>query len=381
VLIGHADRWIAPDVLARLAGSDQLLLHLDAADALSWTGWASLPGRILQAPLPDCDRAELGAELGRRGLRAYVQDSASATPELDAERLLQVQRAVIAGSPEAPLPAAWIPMPWGAISPQARVHPEATIVGPVLIGPGCLVAAGARVGPNAVLTRDVVVGAKTSLRDAVVLAGSYLGQGLDVHDAIVNGGRVRHLALGVETVLPQSEGLMLSLDAQRRASPSPLGRLAAAVAAVGLAPLAAAAALARRRDEPTLPWGPQPVVAGLDAATRRVTIAPLRCPRPSSSALRRALAHYGGILDVLQGRRCWFGVRPRRSGEWYALSPEWQSLLASAPIGLLNAPAWTADEGIRLEAGAAADAFYAVRRNWRENVRVAVAALQRRLPA
>ena len=78
----------------------------------------------------------------------------------------------------------------------------------------------------------------------------------------------------------------------------------------------------------------------------------------------------------MQGRRCWFGVRPRRSGEWYALSPEWQSLLASAPIGLLNAPAWSAEDHVRMEAGAAADAFYVVRRNWRENIRVAFAALR-----
>jgi hypothetical protein len=78
----------------------------------------------------------------------------------------------------------------------------------------------------------------------------------------------------------------------------------------------------------------------------------------------------------MQGRRCWFGVRPRRSGEWYALSPEWQSLLASAPIGVLNAPAWVADDGVRMEAAAAADAFYMARRNWRENMRVALATVR-----
>jgi hypothetical protein len=78
----------------------------------------------------------------------------------------------------------------------------------------------------------------------------------------------------------------------------------------------------------------------------------------------------------VQGRRCWFGVRPRRSGEWYALRAEWQSLLAGAPIGLLNAPAWVGDDGVRIEAGAAADAFYTVRRNWRENFRIVLATLR-----
>jgi hypothetical protein len=114
------------------------------------------------------------------------------------------------------------------------------------------------------------------------------------------------------------------------------------------------------------------VVVGLDAMTRQVSVAALRCPRTASSGLRRLLAHYGGLLDVLQGRRCWFGVRARSRGQWYSLSSEWQMLLSSAPIGLLNAPAWAADEGFRQEAGAAADAFFAVRRNWRENLRVAL---------
>jgi hypothetical protein len=143
-----------------------------------------------------------------------------------------------------------------------------------------------------------------------------------------------------------------------------------------LAPVVAIGALAKGRDEAALPWSVRDVVVGLDASTRRVVFGPLRCPRPSTSALRRRFAHYGALLDVVQGRRRWFGVRPRRSGEWYALSPEWQSLLADAPIGLLNAPAWSSDEGIRLEAAAAADAHYIVRRNWRENVRIALAAVR-----
>jgi hypothetical protein len=377
VVIGHADRWIAPAAIRRLAEGDHALLQLDAADALAWTGWASVPGAMLRSPLPDGSQRALGLELERRGLRPSILGGANPAPALDAQALLEAQRAVLGDSADAPLPAAWITMPWGAVSPQARIHPEATIVGPVLIGPGCLVAAGATVGPNTVLSRDVVVGAMTGIRAAVVLPGTYFGKGLEVNDAIVNGGRLRHVALGVETELPRSDGLMLSLEAQPDRGPSLGGRLVAAVAATVLLPGLALAALRKRHHEPALPWGVQQVVVGHDAVTRRMAVGPLRCPRATASRLRRTLAHYGGLLDVLQGRRCWFGVRPRRSGEWYALSPEWQSLLASAPIGVLNAPAWAADDGVRMEARAAADAFYIARRSWRENVRIAVDALRR----
>jgi hypothetical protein len=376
VVIGHTDRWIAPDAIRRLAGDDHSLLQLDGADALAWTGWASMPGAMLRPAFPSCDQRALGAELARRGLRPAVLRGSNPAPALDARGLLLAQREVIAGSAEAPLPAQWIAMPWGAASPRARIHPGANIVGPVLIGPGCLVAAGATVGPGTILSSDVIVGADTRVHEAVVLPGTYFGKGLEVNDAIVNGGRVRHVALGVETQLPRSDGLMLSLEARPGRGPSLGGRLFAAIAATVLLPGLALAAFRKRRDEPLLPWGVQQVVVGLDTATRTVAVAPLRSPRASASGLRRALAHYGGLLDVVQGRRCWFGVRPRRSGEWYALSPEWQSLLAGAPIGLLNAPAWAADDGVRMEAGAAADAFYVARRNWRENIRVACAAVR-----
>lgn len=376
VLIGHADRWIEPEGLRRLAQRDGLLLQLDAEDIPTWTGWASMPGAALDAPLRSCNRRTLHAELARRGLRSLVDPGRSPGPALDAAGLLQAQRAVIAGSADAPLPTTWIAKAWGAASPQASIHPAATIVGPTLIGPGCLVAAGANIGPGTVLSRDVVVGARTSVRDSVVLPGSYLGRGLEVHDAIVNGGRTRHVALGVETELPPSDGLMLSLAGPPDATPTASERLAAAAAAAVLLPGIALVALLTRRHASMLPWVTRQAVVGLDAATRQVRIGPLRFPRAMHSAPRRAFGFYGPLLDVLQGRRRWFGVRARRPGEWYALSPEWQSLLAGAPIGLLNAPAWRGDDAVRVEAGAAADAFYLVRRSWRENFRVARAALR-----
>ena len=51
------------------------------------------------------------------------------------------------------------------------------------------------------------------------------------------------------------------------------------------------------------------------------------------------------LLGVLQGRRAWFGVRPRNPGDWYALNRDWQRLLAKQPIGFFHARAW-ADEAL-----------------------------------
>lgn len=376
VLIGHTDRWVEPAALARMAKGDALFVELDATHGFRWTGWAGVPGRMLGASLRHCDRHGLHDELRRAGLAPIVADGARSWPVLDAAGLLEAQRAVIAGQADAPLPPEWIPRPWGAASPAAFVHPAARIVGPTLIGPGCLVAAGASLGPGAVLTRDVVVGANTTVRSSVILPRTYLGPGLDVHDSIANGGRLRHVRLEVETSLSPRDGLALSLDARPGPRPTAGARLIAAVAATVLLPGLALAVLARRSHEPALPWYAQQAVTGMDPTTRQVKVGPLRCPRTSGSVLRRSFGFYGALLDVVQGRRCWFGVRPRRRGEWYGLSAEWQSLLAGAPIGILTAPAWTGDEGARAEASAAADAFFLVRKGWRENLRIAWAAVR-----
>lgn len=375
VLIGHADSWIDPAALRQLAASDALVFALDATDAFAWTGWACVPGTAFAPLRSDADERSLAALLAVACPRKLVLERTLAFRPLDAVTLLAAQKAVVAGSADAPLPETWIPTAWGAVSPGATVHPRATIVGPVLIGPGCLVDDGATVGPNTVLTDDVIVSAGTTVRDSIVLPRTYLGRGLDVAWAVVNGGRIRHAALGVETTLPASDALALNLAAPAKPGPTLVGRISAAAGAALLSPLVALGALLRSHSEPVFPWTTTATVVGLDAS-RRIVTGTLRLARAEKAPLRRAAAWVGGLLDIAQGRRCWFGVRARRTGEWYALSAEWQTLLASSPIGIINAPAWSGDSGSRLEALAAADAFYVVRRGWKENLRLVLAALR-----
>ena len=81
----------------------------------------------------------------------------------------------------------------------------------------------------------------------------------------------------------------------------------------------------------------------------------------SARALDRWLGHCGALLDIVQGRRCWFGLRPRQEAEWYALGRDWQELFSRTAIGLFHAPAWTErSANLDHEAHAAADAFMAV---------------------
>lgn len=376
LVIGHAEHWVAPGVVARFANADGLGLALDeTSGAVRWTGWAGVAPSALTALPRHAEMATLEATLRQAGVSELALAGHEQARSDGAAALLAAQATTLARPDEDDaIPAAWIRMPWGAMSPRAHVEADAQITGPVRIGPGCLVEAGAQIGPNTVLSQDIIVSAHTRVENSLVLPGSYLGRGLELADTVVNGPRVRHVRLDVETELPSRDGLMLSLHANTAAgSSSWLGRALAGLLLLPLWPLLVLHA--RRADRRSLPraWSGQMMVVGRDPRSQRPILSRLRCSRHPG---RLGLGKAAELLDVAQGRRRWFGMRARRAAEWYALSPEWQTLLENTPVGWLHAPAWSADDSTRTEAQAAADAFFAVRHGWADKLRIVVAALR-----
>jgi mannose-1-phosphate guanylyltransferase len=68
------------------------------------------------------------------------------------------------------------------------VRAEGRIIPPALVGGGCRVAAGARVGSQAVLGHGVKVGEDTIVESAVVLNGAEVGPGCTVRNCIIGPG-------------------------------------------------------------------------------------------------------------------------------------------------------------------------------------------------
>jgi len=171
-------------------------------------------------------------------------------------------------------------------------------------------------------------------------------------------------------VLPASDGLLLDLQAHGSVGSSWLSRaLALLVCLLALPWLAIDTGLRRARGLP-LRWHKRQSVLGRDSGTGEMDLQSLRCALPSDRGNVHPLAHYGAWLDVLQGRRSWFGVRARNPSEWYALGRDWQLLLANTPVGCLHAPAWQDEDGESLEAQAAADVYFAVRQSLAERLRI-----------
>ena len=371
VLIGHADRWIADDALASLLQRDQVLTL--ANDGVKWAGWGCATQHLLGAISPFSNEAALGSLMCNMATELLVLESDQFIAVHTAAQLLEAQRIALTGELMDQVPATWLRAPWGAYSPDAVVQVGALIEGPVLIGPGCLVASGARVGPFTLLTSDSVISANSTVRHSVVLAHTYVGEGLELDEAVVNARSVQHLRLGVRTVLPSSEGLLLDLKPGQRIGTSWSARFVAALTCAALFPwLMVDAGLRGSR----LRWSRRLVVSGQDTEGGQLRLQSLRCANSTGRGMGHVLAHYGALLDIAAGKRSWFGARPRSQSEWYALSRDWQLLLANTPVGCLHAPAWSEGQGESAEAQAAADVFFAVNQSLIQRIRLLFANLR-----
>jgi mannose-1-phosphate guanylyltransferase/phosphomannomutase len=89
------------------------------------------------------------------------------------------------------------------IGEGAEVHPEATVVGPAVIGENCRIEAGVRLGPYTVLGTNVRVRTGSDLERVVIHDNSYLGEGVRLRGATV--GRSCDLRGGVRC----DEGVVL----------------------------------------------------------------------------------------------------------------------------------------------------------------------------
>lgn len=74
------------------------------------------------------------------------------------------------------------------VSPGARLHPKARLVGPCAVCEDAVVEAGAVVGPEAVVGAKARVGAKACVERTVLLPEAWLGKGEDAKGLIVGGG-------------------------------------------------------------------------------------------------------------------------------------------------------------------------------------------------
>ena len=71
------------------------------------------------------------------------------------------------------------------IAEGARVHPDATIVGPVVIGCNASIEAGATVGPSTTIGDSSIVASEARVRRSVIFEDCYIGEGANIESATI----------------------------------------------------------------------------------------------------------------------------------------------------------------------------------------------------
>lgn len=361
VLIGHADHWVSSALLQQLQTRNGVAV--DAATQ-HWCGWASLPAQALEDVTSDTDMTMLFQQISTANapplLKTGPQDH---TFGGDAAQLLAAQQQALRLDADG-VPAAWIRTSWGAMSPDACVSAHAHLQGPVLAGAGCFIHAGAQVGPDVVLAGDVIVTSGARISHSLVLSGTFLGDGVALHGAIARGHLIELVGSEERIGVVDFEGSML-LHAELQPAAVPwASRVMAALALALLLPWFLLDLVFRLGTGAPKRWRTCPAAVATPNNAAKVRLQALRTAPAHCNAYGSLAWYFGGMMDVLQGRRCWFGIRPRSAEQWDALSADWQRIFAQSFIGLFHAPAWSdPDANVQLESFAVADAYMSVRRN------------------
>lgn len=366
VLLGHGHCWLDSEALHELLRPGPRIA-IATQPTEEWLGWAQLEWSQFDALAHDIDVSNLGQLLLCLDAQRITPGPGRWARAGSAQELLAAQTLALHQLEAGRVPATWQLHAWGAAHPQAQIHPAAQISGPVLIGPRCLVERGAVLGPNTVLAADVLVATRAVVRDALILPDTYVSGSITLANVVAQGNRVQHLSWGVGTTLAPGDGLLTEL-ANRRAPARRWGsRLLAATLLLLGAPLLPALQIWQLLHGRQASWYAQDSVLGRDPANGALRLMPLRHAHHRAGLSGWLLGRYGALIDVAQGRRQWFGVRPRNPAQWRALRRDWQLLFENQRVGFFHAPTWHepghADD---LEAQAAADAFMAVQTGWRE---------------
>jgi len=124
------------------------------------------------------------------------------------EKYLQVHRDILHG--RFPVALTGRATSGGWVHETATVEAGAALRAPFYVGPGCHVAAGATVGPDAVLVSEVTIEARARVSDSVLWRGCRIGAESDVEGALLAAGVAVHRNARIAPGAVLGEGTVVS---------------------------------------------------------------------------------------------------------------------------------------------------------------------------
>jgi NDP-sugar pyrophosphorylase family protein len=333
IVVGRGDRLPQID-LKTVKGPTLFVTGFGA-----WTGWAAVPSdsRLL---------AGLGAHTsGKSGFHDGAFAETMVRREVSFEsawRLLESQRDLLMGTFSASTIGGREREPGVWISRNVSLHPTVELLAPVYIGANCRIEEGARIGPSAVIGEGCIVDEQSSVANTLVAPGTYIGQGLELQDVIVDRNRLVNAKIGTSFLV--SDSFLLSGLRQRRKR-RPVQRLLSSAAALALLlltlPIAVFTLLIlllgrkgelRRTPAVSLPAPEDP------REWREFQYPRLRLHAATATGWWTEFVAevWPGLIWVLKGELFLVGVKPRSRREIQALSSDWRSIYLQSKAGLIT---------------------------------------------
>lgn len=351
LLLVHADRLPQIDLAetrpASQTAEPKLFFWSDrsvseAKEERLWTGWAWVPKNFLKG---------LPKNLDEEGFKSHLM-SLSSDGELSVKvpkplnvrsynDLLTSHRAVLDKNPPGLFLAGKEAEEAIWLSRNISLHPTAKLTPPVYINEDCQIDRGVQLGPHVVIGRGSVIEAKCTVENTVVFPGSYVGQGLELADVIVDKNRLINVRYGAAVTF--SEDFILGDISESQIGKHLSGifsRIVAAGLLVFLWPFLLIAGLFFKlfRKGPVFfkKKGVRLPTESDDTEWRFFNLLSF-----VSDVQKNPLAHLffqliPAMVNIVKGDLRFVGVSPRSREEIQGLSSDWRALYLSAKPGIIT---------------------------------------------
>lgn len=381
ILLGHGDRLPAVSLegLGPEAASRPVLFYQRPKENFDrvWTGWALLSHQHVASLPADADEAMLWEHLQRVSSEPRWVEVAGKLDTATLGTMMESHRAVLDKKFHGLMLAGQEIEPGIWLSRNVVLHPTAKITPPVYVGENCQIGPGVKLGPLAVIGNDCMLDSHCTVHDSLTYPGSYIGEGLELADVIVDRNHLINVRVGGAVTVDDIFILGNLADRQlRRGAQRVASQLAGALLLVLLSPLLLLVALALKLGRRGPVFSRKTVVrvpaSAKTAHWRTYSLLSFWPPAATPPlGLRHALFQLlPALINIARGDLGFVGLPPRTAAEIRRLPADWQTLHLASKAGVITEAALQCGPNATADDLFMAEAFYAAAANWRYDLRL-----------
>lgn len=332
------------------------------------TGWMVLPTRLLTNTPGNTTIEELEAGLTNTVDIPTVVSVRDTSALLNSNKKLLDRKLAQHFSPSPTMVDDGI---W--IGRGVTIHPTAEIHPPVYIGPNTQVHAQSQIGPHAVVEGGCLLDRESTISDSVVLTHSFVGEGLEVRNSIIDRHQLVNLSLN--TAITSTEDHILS-DLAKPTLKRLFNQLLERVVATGLvavfSPLIAYLILkhgTKKQSVVHLPTTLDPI------GWRSVDWISLR----DTTQIHRLLRWLVELINIAKGHAHFIGMPPRDREHLQQLDSDWKGRILSAKIGTITPGEAYGQDLEDTDQQFATESLYSAQMRYRQDLKLLIKFLWRSL--